>query len=582
VKQRHALFDRSIAGIDFATLKTWLSSPRAVGVWLALFIFVYPIGIGSLQTAPDSLELPIPTWLWDLSTGMGASVVILTSRFWLKSHGLRQTLLVWLIASFSSAVVPIAVSWLFAEVPARLVFAVPVAALYIFGLLILFTIVVATFSEYRVSNRELSIAVAELEFRRASLSGELRQRQEALTQEVLNQVSPRIEGVTQLVQSSQNKVAAAEILSLIDNLVRPVSKGLSESESEYSKGDLEPQANPGLLKRLLRSQARKVSLASIFTPYLHVIFAIVFFTDAMSLVGGFTGIAVFFGFLAIIAGVYLAAARLSREVKLPYLVLHLINLVLAAIVGRLFVEFTDLFGVTDQDGLVDFVGFGLLLVFGFAGFISIYVAGREAANRELLLVAQRLSAIVGELQLRTAALRKQLGLKLHGDMQARLHAALVRLSRDDEPSRSEIEQVLGDLESARNSLLFAKEQTQGLTQFDELVVLWEGICDVTINIDNEARISLSNSDDLCNLVVEIVRERITNAVKHSSAEEIDISILETVSVITISTRNQDFVHQQKTAPIAGGGSKLLDAACSSWSLDFEAGDVVFEAEILVK
>jgi signal transduction histidine kinase len=582
VTQRPDFLDRSVAGIDFATLKNWVSSPRAVGVWLALFILVYPVGIGSLQSAPDSLELPISTWLWDLSTGIGASAVILAARFWLKSHGFRETLLVWLLASFTSALAPIAVSWFIAEVPLRLVIAIPVAALYIFGLLILFTIVVATFSEYRVSNRELSEAVAELELRRASLSQQLSHRRESLTQEVIDQVSPRIEVVTKLVQSSQNKVAAAEILSLIDNLVRPVSKGLSDSGSEYSKGDLEPQVNPGLFKRLLRSQVRKVSLASIFTPHLHMIFAIVFFTDAMSLVAGFSGIAVFFGFLALIAGVYLAAARLSREVKLPYLVLHLINLVLAAMVGQLFVEFTNLFGVTDIDGLVDFVGLGLLLVFGFAGFISIYVAGREAANSELLLVAQRLSAIVGELQLRTAALRKQLGLQLHGDTQARLHAALVRLSRDDEPSRSEIEQALGDLESARNSLLFAKEQTQGLTQFDDLVVLWEGICDVTINIDNEARISLSKSDDLCNLVVEIVRERITNAVKHSSAEEIDISILETESVITISTRNQDFVHQQNTALIAGGGSKLLDAACSSWSLDFEAGDVVFKAEILVK
>jgi hypothetical protein len=581
VRNRFDALGRQVAGIDFTTLREWLSSPRATGAWLALFILIYPVAIGSLQTAPSSLEYPFSTFLWDLSTGLTAALVILTARFWISGAGFRQTLLVWLLASFLSALAPITLAWFIGDVPLRLVAAMPLAALYIFGLLILFTIVVATFSEYRVSNRELSRAVAELEVRRASLSQQLRQRQESLTQEVLSQISPRIEAVTELVQSSQNKVAVAEILSLIDNLVRPVSKGLSESETVAPTADPEPPVREGLLQRFLHSQFRKISLSSIFAPHLHVIFAVVFFTDAMALVAGTQGVLVLFGFLAFITVFYLAVAKISRSIKLAYIFLHLVNLVLALLVSRLFLEVTRLTGLASTDGLIDFVGLGLLLVFGFAGFISIYVSGREAANRELLLVAQRLSAIVGELQLRTAALRKQLGLQLHGQMQARLQAALVRLARADAPSQSEIEQVVSDLESARTSLLIGSEKTQGPAQLDELIRLWEGICDVTISLENEAHAALSASDDLCNLVSEIVRERITNAVKHSSAEEIDVSIVKIDNRIAISTRNQDFVHRQNSAVIQGGGSKFLDAACSNWSLDFEARDVVFKAEVLL-
>jgi hypothetical protein len=572
--------DRRVAGIDFEALKIWLSSPRTAGVWVALFIAIYPVSIGSLQAAPPGLEFPFATWLWDLIAGASAAAVILASRLWVKSQGPGRTLLVWLLASIFSAVTPVAIGWLLGEVPVRLIVGIPISALSTFGLLLLFTIVLATFSEYRESNRALSSAVAELELRRKSLSGQLAQRQRALAQAVMDQVAPRIEMVTDLVQGSQNKKAAAALLELIDNLVRPVSRGLSEAQGESARDELEFQANPSLLRRVLRRQARRVSLSSIFTPHLHVIFAVVFFTGAMYLVAGFKGVGVLFAFLALCSASYLALRALSRSLKLPYIVIHVLNLVLALSVSRLFIEFARLFGILDQGGLTEFVGFGLFLVFGFAGFVSIYVAGKEGANRDLLLVAQRLSAIVGELQLKTAALKRQLGLQLHSEIQARLQAALVRLSRTDAASSLEIEQILGDLESARTSLLIERAPTEGLVRFDEMVELWDGICEVTITIDSESKISLENNEELCVLVFEIVSERIVNAVKHSSAEEIDITIDKTQNRLAISSRNQNFVDRQNTTSVAGGGSKFLDAACLSWSLTFEANDVAFWAEVL--
>ena len=81
------------------------------------------------------------------------------------------------------------------------------------------------------------------------------------------------------------------------------------------------------------------------------------------------------------------------------------------------------------------------------------------------------------------------------------------------------------------------------------------------------------------MAVEIVRERIINAVKHSSAEEIDISISFEDSFLVISSRNEDLGVGQKLDATKGGGSTLLDEVSQSWKLSFDAGDVVFEARV---
>jgi signal transduction histidine kinase len=76
-----------------------------------------------------------------------------------------------------------------------------------------------------------------------------------------------------------------------------------------------------------------------------------------------------------------------------------------------------------------------------------------------------------------------------------------------------------------------------------------------------------------------VRERIINAVKHSSAEEIDISIQLDGDVLVISSRNEDLGVGLKLDSSKGGGSKLLDEVCQSWTLGSDMGDVVFEARV---
>jgi signal transduction histidine kinase len=177
------------------------------------------------------------------------------------------------------------------------------------------------------------------------------------------------------------------------------------------------------------------------------------------------------------------------------------------------------------------------------------------------------------------SLRKQFALDLHGDLQAKLQAALVRLERSTSNDPEVINQVLHDLAGATGGIENPNSKPESIELLRALPELWDEICEVTINLDSDSDAKLSSNQGLSAVVVEIVRERIINAVKHSSAEEIDISIQVDGDVVVISSRNEDLGVGQKLDSSKGGGSKLLDEVCQSWKLSFDAGDVVFEARV---
>jgi signal transduction histidine kinase len=568
----------NFAGIGFSQLIGWASSKIALGLPLTIFVLFYPMVIGSLQQGFSGYELPLATWLWDLLVGIGAATVLILARVFKVQNRLVNNLVVWVFASVLSAVLPLLVSLPLGPIANYLIAGIPAAALSMFGLLVLFTLAWGAITDYQGSNRELLKIAAELEVRRENLNNELAKRQKSLADQILNEVEPRISHIQELLRSSNSKLAAGEILNLIDNLVRPLSQGLSVSTNAVP---IEPVTigKPSSLRSLSRRLTRKLGVTSIFTPHLHVIFAVSFFGSTMSLAAGINGVLYLAAFLLLQVLLYGMIRKVVGGFRLSHWMLLFANLLVAAVANLIFVFGSQVVGLADPEGLIAYVGLGIFLVFVAAGYVSIYSAAKQAANQEIRLATERLAYLVGELQIRTASLRKQFALDLHGDLQAKLQAALVRLERSTSSDSTVVEQVLSDLAGATEGIENPTSKPASIEQLRELPGLWDGICEVTINLDPASEAKLNSNQGLSAVAVEIVRERIINAVKHSSAEEIDVSISLEDSILVISSRNEDLEVGQKLDATTGGGSALLDEVCQSWKLSFDAGDVVFEARV---
>lgn len=568
----------AFSGIGFAQLKNWIGSKTAIGFPLTLFVLIYPLVIGSLQETFSGYQLPLPSWLWDLLLGVGVATVLLLAKLLNVPQSFVSNLAIWALAALCGATLPILASIPIGGVADYVISGIPISALSLFGLQLFFTLARGAFSEYRASNRELFRIAGELEIRRANLNDELAARQKALANQILGEVEPRISSIQDLLRNADSKQAAGEILKLIDNLVRPLSQGLAVSGNLPNEQPVTVTRKPSL-SALGRRFVRKLPASSILTPHLHVLFAIAFFVPAMSLAAGVEGVLHLATFLVGLILLFWISRKLVRQLKLPHWMLLIANVIVAGVGNLFFVAGSQLAGLEDPEGLIAFVGLGIFLVFTAAGYVSIYSAAKQAANQEIRLATERLAYLVGELQLRTVSLRKQFALDLHGDLQAKLQAALVRLERSTSSDSAVVEQVLSDLAGATEGIENPNNKPASIEQLRELPGLWDGICEVTINLDPASEAKLGGNHGLSAVAVEIVRERVINAVKHSSAEEIDVSIAFEGSVLVISSRNEDLGVGQKLDATKGGGSTLLDEVCQSWKLSFDEGDVVFEARV---
>lgn len=566
------------SGIGFAQLKTWIGSNKAIGYPQTSFVLIYPLVIGSLQQTFSGYELPLPSWLWDLLLGVGAAVVLLLAKALKIPRSLLSNLVIWAVAALCGATLPILASIPVGGVPDYVISGIPISSLSLFGLLLFFSLAQGAFGEYRASNRELYKIAAELEIRRENLNGELAKRQRELANQILSEVEPRISTIQDLLRNSDSKQAAGEILSLIDNLVRPLSQGLALSNTFPPEESFTVNRKPSL-SALGRRFARKLGVSSIFTPHLHVLFAVAFFVPAMSLAAGVSGVLYLATYLAAQVFVFWVCRKVVGQFQLHHWVLLIANVVVASIGNLLFIAGSQLAGLADPEGLIAFVGLGIALVSIAGGYVSIYSAAKQAANQEVRVATERLAYLVGELQLRTASLRKQFALDLHGDLQAKLQAAVIRLERSASSDPDVLDQVSHDLAGATGGIENSSSSLVTIDALRELPTLWDGICDVTINLDSDSELRLKSNQGLSSVVVEIVRERIINAVKHSSAEEIDISIFFEADVLLISSRNEDLGVVRNLGSARGGGSKLLDEVCQGWKLEFDSGDVVFEARL---
>jgi signal transduction histidine kinase len=178
--------------------------------------------------------------------------------------------------------------------------------------------------------------------------------------------------------------------------------------------------------------------------------------------------------------------------------------------------------------------------------------------------------------------QRQLGRLLHGGVQARLQSAALRLSRSDELSGETLQQVIADLDHAK-SLLQRMEQTDGQAlgaQLDDVIDFWDGVCDVDIVMSREFDETVSRDAVAAQCAIEVIREAISNAVKHGSAHSATVELsLTDNQEIDVRVSHSDQTDSALLLSNSGLGSHIYDELTNSWELSKSQGTVVFRAKI---
>jgi signal transduction histidine kinase len=199
-----------------------------------------------------------------------------------------------------------------------------------------------------------------------------------------------------------------------------------------------------------------------------------------------------------------------------------------------------------------------------------------------------MTKVVSDLAIMNSQLRQEVWLNrrriasiLHGSVQAALYASAIRLAKVESPSPEEIASVQSDISAAIGKL----EANEGAENFKEVLeqikTVWDGAVEVelpSIGVEIQQKLEANTVASTC--AAEVVREAVSNAVKHGKAEHVVIALEQTgPNLLGITVTNDG---QPLPAEIeAGYGSSILDEVAFSWQLENRGGYTVLGAAIAI-
>ena len=436
--------------------------------------------------------------------------------------------------------------------------------------------VMESYLEFRRKLRELEQERMEL----AQLRAGYRERVNAATQRQRDRVTqlltPAMWELQKLFEKSPSQVEYRQALirleGITNDVVRPVSQELVQTQS-LSQVERAPFTSRGRL-----SFPDKIEVAESFKIWF---FAIILLT--VSLNAQIAASNLYQGILTVAAaaGPVLITLTLLRHFahlqlgSIQLAVLHGVHgLVMGAFGGWLAVTL----GVATTDALVwqasSYVFLASQLTYAF----SLLNSGWNKTLDELAIVLTELGTVNARLRQQIWLRQRNLALELHGSIQSKLTALSKTISK---MGAGDSEKITGLIVEIRESLnrLDQSDYLDG-SSFENLVndlqVLWEGTLEIEVEIGRKASSLLKKDEGIARCVFEVLREAVTNGVKHGDASLVRFQVNASELGVQLKIWNNG-------KPIAdlseAAGMKLLEQLSAWHKLENVEDGVLLRAEI---
>ena len=408
---------------------------------------------------------------------------------------------------------------------------------------------------------------------------QVRQTLEELVEPKLQELSNRLSGDD--LKSSDRKALTAEVKSLLQDQVRPISNSFRTSSKAIS--------NPNFGKSVSRLSLFR--LPDVVQPYLALrpllvglsMFAIlpfglyVFEDESWTVTG------------MLIAGlVYLAVLLirlvLSRAQPMPLRV-GIVSLVVMEIL--LVVLIADLLVMTGYPArslpaVIVIVGVVLAGSVAFTSITAVQDANKDAFIAQLEKNNKRIELDLALLNQRLWVERRQWALRIHGTVQASLTAALARLRQPGVLDKKDITLIRAHIAQARKGLAQSNSSSFNLVEaLKETKKTWRGILNIKTSLTSAAakRLIADRWASVC--ANEIIKESVSNSMRHGKADTVTVSFESNQpGFVEIVAEDNGRGLPRQFKP--GLGSQLLDEIAFPWSLEKSAnGGAILRARIPV-
>ena len=239
----------------------------------------------------------------------------------------------------------------------------------------------------------------------------------------------------------------------------------------------------------------------------------------------------------------------------------------------------------DSDPELFFMGGGLFtaVIVLLVALVTAILREQQGSERELAESTEHLRRELVRLRQARWLQQKALARALHGPMQSAVTSAALRLEatvRAGEPQGDLVAEIRADLRSVVDVLDvdYPAAPALGLA-LERITGTWEGVCDVTSDISPLGLTALEGDPIACAVVIDLVTEAISNAVRHSGASHADLTIaMASVGLVTLTVGNDG--HAAAPMQRQGGlGTDLLEECTLDWSRETTPTGYVLTAVI---
>lgn len=453
--------------------------------------------------------------------------------------------------------------------------------MFVFVTLSLVTVLVSNSVRATQELETLETSRLLLEKRLSSMRGEISRLNAEVAGRVSGLISPVIQQLMQNLKGAKSAEIGKEVQALrstVDDIVRPLSLDIAQSSGELSDTEV---ARAKVSLRQDFSFSEKIQPSKMLLPFWSSVLITLVSTPA-----------------ALVFYLQEAVLALAIFAVVTYVVLELVSLVLRSVsvstVAALAIQVVafTLSGITSSVTIAmanlpsGSYPVGRIVTLSIIIGVGVFIGQLRQTQRVITQIAAR--EVNAQLELLNSQARRELWLNrrriatvLHGPVQAALYASAMRLAQAARPTKKLIQTVNADLESALEVLKFdsleAPDLKSVLAQIGEV---WSGNCEIYLGVSKNVYQITKKNALLSEAVVEVLREGISNAIKHGQATEIDVEAKVSGKLIELSIVNNGKAPVNKAGN--GFGSKLYDELTLAWQLSETAdGRTKFGATIFI-
>ena len=462
--------------------------------------------------------------------------------------------------------------------PGEFVFRLIGGPLFVYGAISMLAIFNASRIRHENTVAELEVEKAELDELRGGIRERIRLQRADLLKRVQGVLAPVIDDVKTQLQSSPSELSN-RLRDVVETVVRPLSHDIGRG----AKGDDEVNTitNRAALANAKSRFPTRLSAGAMIVPELTT-FATASIAIAANAINfpeaAISGSVI--SLLAVFTG-YKIMQKLFMKLWVPFVVALLFSIFTAVAVSFFTAFVLAQFGlVLAQPLLIQFV-FSQVILNLITFYMQFLRTQRRDAEVEMTRVISDLAILNSQLRQEVWLNRRRIASILHGSVQAALYASAIKLAKAESPTKDEIESVQHDIAAAISKLESGEVGESFVDVLQQIRDVWEGAVEVELpEMTPEIVSQLESTPVASACAAEVVREAVSNAVKHGKAEHIVIALEPTnphLLGITVTNDGQPLPAEIE----AGYGSSILDEVAFTWQLENRGGYTVLGAAIAI-